>query len=236
MVPARAGEGGDEVAVATQGRALLPRPVVKDGLLVGREREAVLRHDAVLPLVQQPPLPRGPQCPRRERHGHGVADVAAAHVEGHHGLKLEPHGAQQAAEPLHGAEAVLPGLRLAEPPPHVGHDPAHAGRLELRELQPQRGLVPQGHAIVGHPVQLQHYEDGHAARRPEVGHWRRGLAGGLLCGLPLPGQKQAGEGEVSQPRGRERPVQFPIRGCRHRLSCECGRQPKILKTSRPETR
>lgn len=67
----------------------------------------------------------------------GVADVAAALVEGHDGLQLEPLLLHHLEQLSVGAPLVALGaLALDDPPPDIHHDAVDVGRPELLQLLP----------------------------------------------------------------------------------------------------
>ena len=92
--------------------------------------------------------------PARDRDADGVADVAAARVEGHDGLQLEPLGLHDPEQLPVRAPLVPPGPgALHDAPPHVHHDAVHAGAPQPPQLPPEPLRVLQ--LVLGaHHVQL----------------------------------------------------------------------------------
>uniref|UniRef100_J3MLS1 Uncharacterized protein n=1 Tax=Oryza brachyantha TaxID=4533 RepID=J3MLS1_ORYBR len=92
--------------------------------------------------------------PPRDRDVDDVADVAAALVERHDGLQLQPGVPHRPEQLPVGVPVVRPGcLPLHQPPPHVHHDAVDAGLPQLPQLRPD--LVALLELVVdAHRVQL----------------------------------------------------------------------------------
>ncbi|CAA7394517.1 unnamed protein product [Spirodela intermedia] len=101
-------------------------------------------------------VPRSPPVGVEDIRGNVdcVSDVAAALVEGHDGLDLEPHLDDELEQAHVRAPLVLLGaILLDDAPPHVHHDAVHTGLLELLEIGPEIIRVLQ-HVVVVDDSQL----------------------------------------------------------------------------------
>mmetsp|Transcript_11485 Transcript_11485/g.40050 ORF Transcript_11485/g.40050 Transcript_11485/m.40050 type:complete len:506 (-) Transcript_11485:38-1555(-) len=141
------------VAVDLDGRA-----PAEGGRLVREERDVLVVLVALRVLVPDA-VGRGAARPRRQRDVALVADVAAALVEGHHGVVRHAGALYHVRQLLVRREVVrLRRASLAQSPPHVAHDAGHAAARQLLQLRLQAVRVVQL-VVAVHHVELQHHVD-----------------------------------------------------------------------------